>query len=114
MTHAREAERVFVRVARRADVVPGIATIVRAGAHEVAVFDVAGELHAYENCCPHQGGPIGEGIVDGDTVTCPWHAWCFNLHDGSMTIGNFASLRPFGVRVEGDDVYVCTQPEAEA
>ena len=113
MTHAEEAEHVFVRVARRADVAPGEATIVRAGVHEVAIFDVAGELRAYENFCPHQGGPIGEGIVDGDTVTCPWHAWCFNLRDGSMAIGDFAALRPFGVRVDGDDVYVSTEPASE-
>jgi nitrite reductase (NADH) small subunit len=114
LTHAGEAERVFVRVARRTDVVPGAATIVRAGSHEVALFDVAGELRAYANCCPHQGGPIGEGIVDGDTVTCPWHAWCFNLRDGSMTIGDFAALLPFGVRVDGDDVYVSTEPASES
>ncbi len=113
MTHAREAEDVYVRVARRDGIVPGVATIVRAGAHEVAIFDLAGELRAYENCCPHQGGPIGEGIVDGETVTCPWHAWCFDLRDGSMTIGNFASLRSFGVRVDGEDVYVSAEPEMQ-
>ena len=114
MTHAGEAATDFVRVARREDVVPGAATIVRAGAHEVAVFDLGGELRAYENCCPHQGGPIGEGIVDGETVTCPWHAWCFNLRDGSMAIGDFARLRRFDVRVDGGDVYVRTEAESAA
>ena len=113
MTNAHGAERVFVRVARRDAVVPGIATVVRAGDRDVAIFDVAGDLHAYENCCPHQGGPIGEGIVDGNTVTCPWHAWCFDLRNGKMTLGDFASLRSFRVRVEGDDVYVCVEPEPE-
>lgn len=113
MTRADESQRAFALVARRADVAPGVATIVRSGVHEVAIFDVGGELRAYENCCPHQGGPIGEGIVDGETVTCPWHAWCFNLRDGSMAIGDFAALRPFAVRVDGDDVYVSTEPMGE-
>lgn len=114
MTHPGETANAFVRVARRSDVVPGVATIVRAGRYEIAIFDVSGELRAYENSCPHQGGPIGEGIVDGDTVTCPWHAWCFNLSDGSMAIGEFAALRPFAVRVAGDDVYVSAEPAGAA
>lgn len=109
--HASERP-TFVRVARRADVSSGAATIVRAGRYEVAIFDVRGELRAYENCCPHQGGPIGEGIVEDDTVTCPWHAWCFNLNDGSMTIGSFAALRRFDVRVNGDAIEVSVEPVA--
>jgi NAD(P)H-dependent nitrite reductase small subunit len=112
LTHAGEEEGAFVRVARRGDVVPGVGTIVRAGRYEVAVFDVGGKLYAYENCCPHQGGPVGEGIVDGETVICPWHAWCFNLRDGKLTIGDFAALRRFDVRVEDGAVYVASEPSS--
>jgi nitrite reductase (NADH) small subunit len=110
LTGAGETQTTFVRVARRRDVSNGPATIVRAGRYEVAIFDVGGELRAYENCCPHQGGPIGEGIVEGETVTCPWHAWSFDLRDGKMTLGDFAALRRFEVRVEGDAICVSTEP----
>ncbi len=110
MTGAGETKTRFVRVANRRDVSKGAATIVRAGRHEVAIFDVGGELRAYENCCPHQGGPIGEGVVDGDTVTCPWHAWSFDLRDGKLTLGDFAALRRFELRVEAGAIYVATEP----
>jgi nitrite reductase (NADH) small subunit len=106
-------ETVYVRVAQRSDVSPHAATIVRAGRYEVAIFDVSGELRAYENCCPHQGGPIGEGIVEGGTVTCPWHAWCFELRDGAMTLGDFARLRRFDLRVDDGAIYVATEPSTQ-
>ena len=100
----------FVKLARSA-VSPEKPAIVRAGRHDVAVFELDGAYVAYENACPHQGGPIGEGFVENGTVTCPWHAWCFDLHTGIMTLGDFAALRPFPVRVEGETLLIATQPD---
>lgn len=113
MMRTDENDATFVRVCARSDVTAKAATIVQAGRHEVAIFEVNGEVRAYENCCPHQGGPIGEGIVDGQSVTCPWHAWCFDLRDGRMTLGDFARLRSFDARTENGDVYVATEPVPE-
>jgi nitrite reductase/ring-hydroxylating ferredoxin subunit len=110
--HARDAK--FVRVARRGTIDRDRATIVRAGRYDVAIFNVDGELHAYENACPHQGGPIGEGVIEDATVTCPWHAWCFDLRSGKMTLGDFARLRRFELYMEGDAVYVATEPVEES
>lgn len=106
--------RAFVRVARRGDVVRERGTIVRVGRYEVALFEVGDEIVAYENACPHQGGPIGEGFIEGETVTCPWHAWCFDLRTGMLTLGNFARLRRFDVRVDGETVFVAREPEEDA
>ena len=53
-----------------------------------------------------------DGWVDGHTVTCPWHAWCFDLRSGTMTLGDLAFVACFEVRVEQDGVYVSTQPVA--
>jgi nitrite reductase/ring-hydroxylating ferredoxin subunit len=105
-------EKTFVRAGSRNAISGGVA-ILRAGSYDVAVFDVGGELYAYENACPHQGGPIGEGVVENGTVTCPWHAWCFDLRSGSMTLGDFARLRRFQLRVEGDAIFIANQPEEE-
>jgi nitrite reductase (NADH) small subunit len=103
----------FVRVAGRGEVTPGGALVVAIDRYDVALFNVEGEIHAYENVCPHQGGPIGEGEIDGPFVTCPWHAWCFDLRTGFMRLGEYARLRRFDVRVDGDAVYVAAEPEAE-
>ena len=110
MMRARDAGTTFVRVCARRDVGAKAATILRAGRHDVAIFEVAGQLRAYENCCPHQGGPIGEGIVEGETVTCPWHAWCFDVATGRMTLGDFARVDVFEVQVEGSIISISSEP----
>jgi nitrite reductase (NADH) small subunit/3-phenylpropionate/trans-cinnamate dioxygenase ferredoxin subunit len=104
----------FVRIGDAAAVAPGTAKIVRVGRYEVAIFNVAGTFVAYENACPHQGGPIGEGFIEGATVTCPWHAWCFDLYKGSLTIGDFARLTRFETRVDDGGLHVATEPSQDA
>lgn len=89
------------------------ARIVTIGRYDVAVFRIGDDVVAYENACPHQGGPVGEGIVEGGTVTCPWHAWCFDLRSGVLTLGDFARLRRFGVRIEDGMLWIAAQPDAE-
>ncbi|HTX58362.1 MAG TPA: Rieske 2Fe-2S domain-containing protein [Verrucomicrobiae bacterium] len=103
----------YVRVADRGEVPLHGALVVTVGSYDVAIFDLGGALVAYENACPHQGGPIGEGCVQGTTVTCPWHAWCFDLRTGSLTIGAFARLRPFAVCESGGGVYLSPSPVEE-
>jgi nitrite reductase (NADH) small subunit len=51
---------------------------------QLAVFLVAGRVHVLDNTCPHAGGPLAEGEVDGDCVICPWHQWTFRIEDGKL------------------------------
>lgn len=50
---------------------------------EIALFNLEGEIFALENVCPHMGGPLGEGEIEEDCVTCPWHGWEFNIRSGA-------------------------------
>ncbi|HXE71694.1 MAG TPA: non-heme iron oxygenase ferredoxin subunit [Candidatus Nitrosotenuis sp.] len=49
---------------------------------EIALYNVGGEVFATDNVCLHQGGPLGEGYLEGDCVTCPWHGWQYNVKTG--------------------------------
>ena len=100
----------FIRVSAPDALPPGSARAFAVGRYDVAVFHVDGEYYALENACPHQGGPIADGWIEERTVTCPWHAWCFDLQTGKMTLGDFAWIARFEVRVEGDGIYVATEP----
>ena len=100
----------FIVVARVADVPPGTATAVVVGSREIALFNVGGSFYALDNTCPHQGGPLAEGWIEGTRVTCPWHAWTFELTNGSMTLGDYAFVDVFDVRIEGDTVFVRDRP----
>lgn len=49
----------------------------------VAVFRTGADtVHALDDRCPHKGGPLSEGIVHGQSVTCPLHNWVFDLNTG--------------------------------
>lgn len=103
----------FVRVGDVAEVPPGTAKAYPFGTFDIAVFNIAGTFHALENACPHQGGPIADGWLEGPIVTCPWHAWCFDVRSGKMTLGEFARITRFAVKVEDGSIYVDPEPMPE-
>jgi nitrite reductase (NADH) small subunit len=101
----------FVRVAAAAEIPPGHAKAVVVGDREIAVFNVEGRLYAIEGTCPHQGGPLAEGWIEGYVVTCPWHAWCFDVRTGKMTlVGGLCEVATFDVEVVGPDVLLAAEP----
>jgi nitrite reductase (NADH) small subunit len=51
---------------------------------EIAIFNVGDGFLAVDNRCPHQGGPLADGIVSGRTIVCPLHAWKISLRTGSV------------------------------
>ena len=55
---------------------------VQAGERWYALINVDGSLHAVDNNCPHNGGPLAKGTLDGQTVICPWHAWRWDVTSG--------------------------------
>ncbi len=56
--------------------------VVSAGSKTLALFSVGGEIHAIDNVCPHRGGPLGEGHLEGSVVRCPFHSWTFDVKTG--------------------------------
>ena len=110
----RDEEPGFIRLHRAELPAAGTARAVRAGRYEVAVFNVNGEFFALENTCPHQGGPLADGWLEGALITCPWHGWCFDVRSGRMTLGDYARVRRFAVVSEGSDMLVSTEPVEES
>jgi nitrite reductase (NADH) small subunit/3-phenylpropionate/trans-cinnamate dioxygenase ferredoxin subunit len=102
--------RKFVPVCPVDAIPPGGAKAFAVGDYEVAVFNVGGTFYAIDNTCPHQGGPLAEGWIDGAIVTCPWHAWCFDVRDGRMTLSDLASVDAFDVQVVDSTVAISSEP----
>ena len=74
-------------------------TLVVHDGHEIAVFQVEGQVYAIANSCPHEGNPLIEGDVLGGNLTCAYHAWTFDLATGSCLVGDEAARRyPVEVR----------------
>ena len=96
-----------IKVARISDLAPGSGTTVDVEGQRIALFNVQGTFYAIDDTCPHRGGPLGEGELDGAIVTCPWHGATFDVQTGAVT-GPPArnDVRSFQVRIDGDDVLV--------
>jgi len=72
----------FVRVAGRGDVPAGEMLIVEIEGEEIVLANVDGQIYAFGNGCTHRGGPLGEGLLEGDEVECPFHQGRFNVKTG--------------------------------
>jgi nitrite reductase (NADH) small subunit len=51
-----------------------------------AVCNVDGKLFCVDGTCPHAGGPLGQGILHGNSLMCPWHAWEFDCRTGLIDL----------------------------
>lgn len=78
----------------------------KVGDREIALFRVGGRFYALDGLCPHAGGPLGEGEVEGDEVICPWHGWVFRIATGDAPLVPEQSVSCIPVRVENDQVLV--------
>ena len=96
----------FVRVTGTADVRPGHGIVAEVNGKTVAVFSVDGNFYAIDNTCIHRGGPLGEGDLAGNVVTCPWHGWEYNVTTGACVNNPSGKVETYQVKVDGTDVKV--------
>ena len=124
---------ITVRTARQfavgssADVPEGGRLVVDAGDKTVGVFRVEGRLYAYENTCPHQGGPVCQGLIipavnevldrqgasagfafdERDIrIVCPWHGFEFSIRTGCHPASARFTLVPVDVEEQDGTIYV--------
>ena len=96
----------FERIARMDEVTPARPKCVTVGAHEIVLFRVGNEIFAVENLCPHQQFSVfQQGALDGYTITCPMHAWSFDVRSGKAIAGS-GRIRTFELRVVGNEVLI--------
>jgi nitrite reductase (NADH) small subunit len=73
---------------------------------EVCVANVDGEYFAMENSCLHQGGPLGQGMIEKGKVVCPWHAWAWDPKTGEAAHNKNAKLAVYPIKIENGDVLI--------
>jgi nitrite reductase/ring-hydroxylating ferredoxin subunit len=105
----------FIDVLASAELPEGRLVVAEAGRVPVLLLRRGGQIHAVQNWCPHAGGPLNEGEIDGDEVRCPWHGSRFCLRDGAPLEGPASvPLRTFDVREEGGRILVRPSDEAKS
>ncbi|HEV7731769.1 MAG TPA: Rieske 2Fe-2S domain-containing protein [Candidatus Binatia bacterium] len=95
----------FVKACAASDIAPGTGKTVTVEGKELALFNIDGTFRAIDNECPHRGGPLGEGDVEGCLVTCPWHAWQFDVTTGESVTDDM-KVSTYETKLDGDAVLV--------
>lgn len=116
-----------VFVAKKSDLPEGKRIIVRTENNEIGVFHIRNKYYAYSNYCPHQGGPVCEGVVmskveakiaedktyQGMTfsenelhIVCPWHGYEYNIENGACIGDKRLKIKKYEVIEKGEDIYV--------
>ncbi len=97
----------WVRLLPTDALVPGAAKYVETSGLELAVFHLSDpdRFVVSANSCPHAGGNLAAGQVEGREVTCPWHCWKFDLDSGRCTLSETVQLRRYESRVESGFIW---------
>ena len=101
----------FVQVLDVAELLPGQCREVQVGGKAVALYNVGGTFYATTNSCIHRGGPLGQGMLEGCVVMCPWHAWTFDVRTGENTANGQLKVATYAVKVEDGHVLVASAPD---
>src|SRR5687768_16801176 len=90
---------------KAADCPPNSGRELVAGERIVALYNVGGQFHALDGICPHQGGPLGKGVLNGCIVTCPWHGWQFDVTTGQHQASGSLRHGTFATKLEDGQVW---------
>ena len=96
----------WTRIGTTNEVAPGCGKVFEVGGQKIAVFNVGGAFYAIDNTCLHRGGPLGEGMLEGTTVTCPWHGWQYDCRTGQNVMSETFRVKPYPLENRGDELYV--------
>lgn len=97
----------FTALAPLTEVPDGAPTKVMFGSTAILVVRRGDVVHALRETCTHAGGPLSEGELKGDTITCPWHFSTFRLADGAVVHGPAGTRQPsYAARINGEMVEI--------
>jgi len=97
----------FVTVAKVGEIPAGGVKVLRIDDQEIAIFHVAGRYYAMDDVCTHDGGPLAEGVIDGEVIECPRHGARFDIRTGAvLAMPATLPVPTYPVRVEGDAIQV--------
>jgi len=81
--------------------------VVRLDDRDIAVYNVEGGYYAIDDICPHDGGELASGVLEGDVVECPRHGARFNVRTGAvLSAPAVVPVSTYEVKVENGDIQV--------
>ncbi|MGH9741288.1 MAG: Rieske (2Fe-2S) protein [Candidatus Acidiferrum sp.] len=96
----------FALAAKIAEVSSGTIHQFQVAGTAVALANVDGKFYAINDVCVHRGGPLGEGELHQNVVTCPWHGWQYDVTTGKVTQNPSMGVACYGTEVRGEEIFV--------
>jgi nitrite reductase (NADH) small subunit len=106
-------EKAWIDIGAASEIPKRGARVVRTPFGPIALFLTAdGSFFAIEDRCPHRGGPLSQGIVHGNAVTCPLHNWVISLETGEALGADVGCVKRLPLRVEAGRILIDIAPMA--
>jgi nitrite reductase (NADH) small subunit len=106
-------EKAWIDIGAASEIPKRGARVVRTPFGPIALFLTAdGSFFAIEDRCPHRGGPLSQGIVHGNAVTCPLHNWVISLETGEALGADIGCVKRLPLRVDADRILIDIAPMA--
>lgn len=97
----------LIKLTTRSELPPsGEAREFPCGDKMVCVANVNGTITAMDNVCLHRGGPLGQGVIEGGKLVCPWHGWQWDPKTGAAVHAPEAKVTVYPLKLENDDVLI--------
>lgn len=91
----------WLEIGRLDDIPKRGARVVKTARGDIAIFrTMDDQVFALDDKCPHKGGPLSQGIIQGDSVTCPLHNWVISLKTGEAQGADQGCTRTIAVRLQ--------------
>ena len=91
----------WLEIGRLDDIPKRGARVVKTARGDIAIFrTMDDQVFALDDKCPHKGGPLSQGIVQGESVTCPLHNWVISLRTGEAQGADEGCTRTIAVRLQ--------------
>ncbi|MGA8030408.1 MAG: Rieske 2Fe-2S domain-containing protein [Bryobacteraceae bacterium] len=96
----------LVKVKALSELPPGAVAEVDVGGATYAICNVDGDVHCVEGTCPHAGGPLGEGNLDGNYLVCPWHGWEYDCRTGLNNFDEDVRIQTYPTVVQDGNILI--------
>lgn len=95
----------FIKVASLNQIPKNRGLCIKINNKAIALFAYQEKIYAMDHLCPHQLGPLSEGMQYENIVICPWHGWQFDIQSGETVMGG-EGVKTYPVEIQGSDIYL--------
>jgi nitrite reductase (NADH) small subunit len=97
----------YVKLAAESELPPkGQAKEFQLGDKMICIANIDGTITAMDNVCLHVGGPLGQGVIEGGKIICPWHGWQYDPQTGQAGHNPNARVPVYPIKIENGDLLI--------